>query len=453
MLAFLAVFVQVALLLTMHIVKLAFGSRKSVLYGGLARMMGDIFSSLVLMQIVPFSGQFFFLLAVKFVGRLATDLDWIVYFPKWLYKQIAFKCCYFCCRGNVARAGTKLDNAEEKMANSHIANITKVEEYIEQVELSNLSLFTEAVALSAILVVFASIWVVARGEAACTSPETCPYYQPIASLPLFQRLISCDTKMYAAISSYTVLWAVCGCRIAFQNAFLNLRFQNLDRTVQKLALKPTRHQLHTSLGSGNVFSDRATRQNMMTIDKHGCLLLYKHHSFWHTLAGVSVIVQVLVACAGLNLRPYGVAPKIAVTPSLSFLCDVPANPLEVTLNSTMRWKVLSCRLSPQDASQDTEYEQMANQSVSEIHKSMQMYGSLHPEEEMDCCSILRTHAMRSGSPVRMGLLQPEPEPETQPDGSLKKISCGMYDGWSEPKPESKSKPESEPESEPELEPN
>ena len=474
MYASLAVFLQLTLLLTMYIASAAYGSRKSVMYGGLARMMGDVFTALVLMEIAPFSSQFFFLLVLKFIGRLALDLDWIIYFPKWLWNKLRCNCCdrCGCCCGKDGR-----NNQDGSTTSTTESDAEKYEEYIEQFELSNLSLFTEAVALSAILVVFGSVWLVAQGQAACTTLKTCPYYQPVVNVPLFARLISCNRKMHAAFSSYFVLWFVCGTRIAVQKAFFNRRFKYLDERVQALVLKASMKEKQRavieSISSHGMLSNqikRTTRKNMLTIDSNGCLVLHEKHSLWKTLSGVSVIVQILVVCSGLNLRPFGVGPTTWVTPSLNFLCDTPATiPL---LNTTLRWKSMIC---PQDISQNISqniaqnnmYEdrtRMANQSITNIQTSMQMYGSLHHDDEMTCCSILRVHAIKSGTPVRMGLVQPEPEPEAEAeaepgemmvDSGKNAVPCAMYNGWLPTTSEQESEPEPEPslaEPEPEPEP-
>ena len=193
-----ASFTQIALLMVIFVAGRAFGLRHAVLYGGIVRLMGDMLTALVLMDLTPFSNQYFVLLFVKFVGRLVLDLEWFMYFPLWVQQQCSVRCC---------RQSSGVPQPQK------IPTVDALTEtYHEQFELSHLSLYSESLSLSAVLLIFLSTLVFAQGDVACSTVEHCPTYQPVLHLDTFARFISCDSKMKDALLSYFLLWVVCGLR-------------------------------------------------------------------------------------------------------------------------------------------------------------------------------------------------------------------------------------------------
>ena len=300
--------IQIVLLLTIHISSIAFGSRRNILYGGIVRMMGDIFSGLVLLEVVPFSSQFFLILVVKFCGRLALDLDWVIYFPAWLFKQTCHYCCGMCCIS--CRDSTGKDEKEdEKLKDSDVE--AKTQEYSEQFELSYLSLYTEAVALSAIILCFLAAMVVGGfGTDTCTTKATCPYYQPVLNIDLFARLISCPSKINNATGSFFLMWVICGLRVGVQKSFFHRRFCHLPQQVQIHLLKETKASKHIRKTNSDLkmikeehphLANRTSHQHALTIDNSGTIVLENQHIHWKMLAGISVVVQIFVAITSLNI--------------------------------------------------------------------------------------------------------------------------------------------------------
>ena len=387
----LAGFNQVALLMVTKIAGLAFGNSHSVLYGGIVRLMGDMLISLVLLEIVPFSTQFFIILIIKFMGRLALDLDWVISFPLWLLGQ-----CCGCCHGTIDSKKKELHHqpppqrtprqqpfsydSDDDDDKDHNALDSLTEQYHEQFELGQLSLFSESVSLSAILLIFLSALMASKGNAACETVHSCPMYQPVMNIHLYARLVSCETKMSDALGSYFLLWVVCGIRIAIQNALFDRRFRHLPMAVQINLLKETKkHKMKHSFDGidkkrQNQLRNRMSRAHSLTIDDSGTIVLHNQHKRWKVLISVSICLQILYQVTALNIRPFGVGPTTWSLPSLSILCDRPTNMSAFQYNRTLQEQELGCAGSP------------ANNTVKAIVTKMIQYERVFSLAENTCKS-------------------------------------------------------------------
>ena len=438
------------------------------MYGGIVRLMGDVLVAIVLMEVTPYSANFFILLIVKFIGRLVIDLDFYIYFPSYIYEKMKLICCKLKCCSNAT------PTTKKKTDQSTSLNIAAMaDEFYEQIQLGYLSLISECTSLSAIFVIFCSTFLLSLNNGSssniCTSTTNCPSYQPLLNVPLFVSFISCNKKMISAMSSYLIFICVCGLRIAIQNSLFDRRFRRLPILVQLKLLKVASAEIHSSSSkylSGNsdendikklklthLLTQDMSNAHTMSINSNGTLILVNKHQRWRILTAVSITVQILYQVSLLNIRPFGVAPTTWSSPSISFLCDKPINMSTVQYDSTLRAKALTCDGDDGFKSTNRNASNSTSTFVQDIMQQMIEYKIVYPHDDMSCCGILMNIGKETGEQVRTGIAEPEPEPEPEPndDGTVKKpIACSLYDGWLYNKSSSSSSssyPKSEPEPE------
>ena len=144
-----AIFVILALcmhalfLFTINVAEKAFGPRRRILYASVIRVMGDLFTALALMDVAPLSSQFFILALIKFIGRLSLDMDWPVDAGKAIFKLLC--------------ASMINNKARDKDVSAREHLVEKARKFEEQWELATVSLLSEGVGVSVILITLLAV--------------------------------------------------------------------------------------------------------------------------------------------------------------------------------------------------------------------------------------------------------------------------------------------------------